>query len=46
MNAAGVEGGGEGFKGVFKVHGKTHDVFLDRNEIVWIPQGELHTGIH
>lgn len=46
MNAASVEEGGEGLKGVFKVKGKAYDVYLDRNEIVWTLQGELNTGIY
>lgn len=46
MSEADVGKRGEGLKGVFKVQGKPHDVYLDRNEIVWTLQGELNTGIH
>lgn len=46
MNEAGLDERGEGLKGVFNVHGKAHDVYLDRNEIVWTLQGELNTGIY
>lgn len=46
MSERGVDERGEGLKGVFKVQGKTYDVYLDRNEIVWTLQGELNTGIH
>ncbi|XP_020606433.1 uncharacterized protein LOC110045178 isoform X3 [Orbicella faveolata] len=44
MSERGVDKRGEELKGVFKVQGKTYDVFLDRSEIVWTLQGELNTG--
>jgi len=46
MSEGGLDRRDEGLKGVFKVQGKTCDVYLDRSEIVWILQGELNTGIN